>query len=151
MQQRRLIIGNQQSSGLSVGRTTSATGSRPGGPDLRHRTPAYMAAIQRLDSGQITDTAALTQLIAEIKAELGELGMPSLPAGMVAECFLGPPYRVHTLDLVGEIVTHYEAGKAMPHPFERARSLALHPAYVLVEVHDDHMVAIRDDGTATTV
>jgi hypothetical protein len=148
--ERRQIISSPQSKALSVsGRTPSGRGAA--GPSTRSRTPSYRAAVSRLDSGQITDSSALRELIAEIRAELGEAGLPDLPTGLVAECFLGPPFRVHTLDLLGEIVTHYEAGKAMPAPFEAARSLALHPAYVLVEVYADHMVAIRADGTATRI
>lgn len=149
--QRRRIISGQPATGLSLGRGTAGRSAAGGGARTRSRSSSYRAAFSRLDSGQISDTYALRELIAEIRAELGEAGLPDLPTGLVAECFLGPPFRVHTLDLMGEIVTHYEVGTPMPAPFEAARSLALHPAYVLVEVYADHMVAIRADGTATRI
>jgi hypothetical protein len=33
--------------------------------------------------------------------------------------------------------------------FEKARNVAKHNAYVMVEVYKDKMVLIREDGTAT--
>ncbi len=36
-------------------------------------------------------------------------------------------------------------------PFERARSLALHPSYALVEVYTDKLRAIARDGTVSVL
>ena len=37
----------------------------------------------------------------------------------------------------------------MPHPFERARTLAVHPAYDVIEVYDEVLVCVRGDGSVT--
>jgi hypothetical protein len=92
------------------------------------------------------DTSDLASAIA---AEFG-LGETN-PLGLVAECFLGPPYQVHVIDLVGQIVEHYQGSQPMPDRFERARRLAVHPAYVAVEVYADRLVCVRADGTAVEI
>lgn len=146
--ERRLLLGGDQ----RLSTTTGATrGPAPPGGMSRTRTRRCTDLVTQLDSGTLTDAGALQRLLNEIREELGELGLPALPVGLVAECFLGPPFRVHTIDLVGEIVHHYQTGETMPPSFERARSLALHPAYVVIEVYADRMVAIRSDGTAVDV
>jgi uncharacterized protein YrrD len=70
--------------------------------------------------------------------------------GIVAKCFLGHPYEVHTLDLSGsQIIKHYKTSELMEADFEKARTVAKHNAYVLIEVYKDKMILIREDGTAT--
>lgn len=103
-----------------------------------------------MDAGAVQDAGAVHELIEEIRDELGQAGIEQALSGIVAACFLGPPYRVHVLDFAGRIVEHYEAGRSMPDPFERARSLALHPEYLCVEVYGEGMVAIRSDGTSVS-
>lgn len=88
-------------------------------------------------------------LIAEIRAEFPELGLPDLPLGWVSRCHLGAPYEVHTLDAEGQIVQHYRRGESLPPQLERARTLALHPAYAFVEVRRDTLHCVRLDGTVT--
>jgi len=90
----------------------------------------------------------MTAVYAVIEAEFPD-GL--LPSGLVSLCYLGQPYEVHILDLVGQIVEHYEWNRPMPPKFEAARRLALHPAYVAIEVHADRLVAIREDGSAIDV
>lgn len=93
----------------------------------------------------------LDELIGALHDELGLPGMPACPLGLVARCYLGPPYEVHVLDLAGRIIEHYEVGRAMPGRFEQARALALHDAYAFVEVTDTELRAVRADGSVTAV
>jgi hypothetical protein len=71
--------------------------------------------------------------------------------GIVARCYLGPPFVVHICDLVGDIIEHYPNGKAMPPTFERARSLALHSAYAFIEVYPTSLRAIASDGSVSVL
>jgi hypothetical protein len=113
---------------------------------LARRSPRFAAAIARLDAGDL-QTSDLSEVMGAIAGEY-PMGAP-LPRGLVAECFLGPPFEVHIMDLVGGIVEHFELGRPMPHPFERARTLAGHPAYDVIEVYDETLVCVRSDGSVT--
>ena len=86
----------------------------------------------------------------QIKEEFGIAELASLPLGIVAKCYLGHPYEVHTLDLSGnEIISHFKIGESMADAFERARNLATHNAYAFVEVYTDKLLLIHHDGTVT--
>src|SRR4051794_35665411 len=119
-----------------------------GAVSLVKRDARYTAVLAKLDAGQLhaADLAVAMEAIAA-NFPLGA----AQPLGLVAECFLGPPYEVHTLDMVGQIVEHYVRGQAMPPFFERARRLAAHPAYVAIEVYEDVLVCVRADGSVTEV
>ena len=135
----------QQRQGLDVAGPRAA---RPAtGPvSLARRSPRFKAAIARLDTGNLHATD-LSALMDEIAAEYPMA--TAQPRGLVATCHLGFPYEVHILDLVGGIVEHFEIAQAMPHPFERARTLAVHPAYDVIEVYDEVLVCVRGDGSVT--
>ncbi|GAB3735065.1 hypothetical protein GCM10027598_60940 [Amycolatopsis oliviviridis] len=71
----------------------------------------------------------------------------STPLGIVGKCYLGEPFEVHTLALDGSIIEHYHHGQGLPGGLERARALAVSPAYLAVEVYPDRMVCARADGS----
>jgi hypothetical protein len=71
--------------------------------------------------------------------------------GVVSRCYLGAPYIVHMCDLGGNIVEHYESGRAMPSLFERARALALHSSYAFIEVYPDVLRAISANGSVSVI
>lgn len=91
----------------------------------------------------------VSTLVAAIEKEFGVA--EGAPIGLVAECYLGAPYEVHVLDLAGEIVEHYHASQPLPTPFERARRLSLHKAYVAIEVYRDRLACLHADGTAVVI
>jgi hypothetical protein len=157
----RPIIGLPQTSKpLSVrskveGQISSQTG--PAGPQLQmilrqKRSKQYLEAINKIDAGaHQSDRAALTSLIEAISAEFPELRIDQLPLGIVSRCYLGSPFEVHICDLNGDILEHFETFRSMPAPFERARSLALHPAYAFVEVYSDTLRAVASDGSVSVI
>jgi hypothetical protein len=112
------------------------------------RSHAYLAAVARLDAG-LVNQVDVADVSAQILAEFG-LGA-SVPVGLVSKCFLGEPYEVHMLSLAGQILEHFVAAQPMPQPFEGARSMAEHSAYVVIEVYSDRFVCIRTDGKTTEV
>lgn len=128
----------------------SKLGLSPHALALRLRQPrskAYVEAMTRLDAGgHCCSRDAIDALIRQIDHEMPEIVIESQPVGILAECYLGNPYEVHTLDRVGKIVTHYKAGEALPSLFERGRALALHPAYAFVEIYTDKLVPVAATG-----
>lgn len=91
----------------------------------------------------------MSELIKAIKEEFGTAELASLPLGIVSKCFLGHPYEVHTLDLSGsQIINHYKITETMEGEFEKARTIAKHNAYAMVEVYKDKLILIREDGSA---
>ncbi|HEX7755657.1 MAG TPA: hypothetical protein VF421_09950 [Niabella sp.] len=116
---------------------------------LKKRSKSYLGLIAGLDVKALTETKGIEELINAIQEEFGTADITSLPLGIVAKCFLGHPYEVHTLDLSGhQIIKHYKIGEFLPDEFEKARTLAKHNAYAFVEVYRDKLVLIREDGTA---
>jgi len=117
---------------------------------LKKRSKKYLDLISGLDAKTLTNTNGISELIKAIQEELGTAELASLPLGIVSKCFLGHPYEVHTLDLSGsQIIKHYKATETMEAEFEKARTVAKHNAYAMVEIYKDKIILIREDGTAT--
>lgn len=80
----------------------------------QRRSPAYMALFHGLDAGGHVANARQVEAILEgIQAELPEIEISSVLLGIVAKCYLGNPYEVHTLDVTGTIIQHYKMGTAL--------------------------------------
>lgn len=152
----RPILGGPQSGAASRSLRKHAPG---GATDARlqqrlrqSRSKAYLDALARLDAAQHHgNRAALDDLLAAIAAEFPDLTIDQRPMGLVSECFLGSPYEVHICDFAGDIIEHYETFRSMPALFQRARSLAVHPSYVFIEVYPDVLRAVSADGSVSVV
>jgi len=108
--------------------------------------------MKRLDAGaHIHDRQALDKFLADIRREFPDIELQHLPLGIVARCYLGAPYEVHTLDQVGQIIDHYKRGESLPPLMERARSLSLYPGYAFVEVYVDKLIAVTEEGDTSIV
>lgn len=117
---------------------------------LKKRSKKYLDLISGLDAKTLTNTKGVDELIKAIQEEFGNAELTSLPLGIVSKCFLGHPYEVHTLDLSGsQIIKHYKVTEVMESEFEKARTIAKHNAYAMVEIYKDKIILIREDGTAT--
>ncbi|AOM79496.1 hypothetical protein BFS30_21435 [Pedobacter steynii] len=117
---------------------------------LKKRSGKYFDVIAGLDAKSLTNTQGMEKLMSAIQEEFGTAESASLPLGIVSKCFLGHPYEVHTLDLSGsQIIKHYKINEPMEADFEKARTLAKHNAYSMVEIYKDKIILIREDGTAT--
>jgi|SRR5882724_13133396 len=116
------------------------------------RSNTYIEAMKRLDAGaHIHDRQALDKFLADIRREFPDIELQHLPLGIVARCYLGAPYEVHTLDQVGQIIDHYKRGESLPPLMERARSLSLYPGYAFVEVYVDKLIAVTEEGDTSIV
>ena len=138
---------------LAVNNTESISKNGPFVSDrvlLKKRSRMYMDLMAKLDSHTLTDTKGMEELIEAVREEFGTADVMSLPLGIVCKCFLGLPYEVHILDLsANHIIKHYKKSESMHADFEKARTLAMHHVYAMVEVYSDKMIVLRDDGTAT--
>jgi hypothetical protein len=146
----RIILQNDHTNTGLDKKQTAATGFVSDRDILKKRSKKYLDLIAGLDAKTLTDTKGMDELMKAIHEEFGTAELASLPIGIVSKCFLGHPYEVHTLDLSGsQIIHHYKVNETMDAGFEKARNVALHNAYALVEVYNDKLVLIREDGTAT--
>ena len=118
------------------------------------RSADYLSALTQLDSeGHVCDPQAVQRVLAALREEFPDLSIESYPLAIVAKCYLGAPFEVHTFVFGAEvhpsnIVHHYKTFETLPAPLEMARSLALNPAYAFVEVYTDKLVPV---ATARTI
>lgn len=118
----------------------------------KKRSKDYIKMMMNLDLNTLTETQGMETLLNKIKEEFGSVSGPDELLGIVSKCFLGHPFEVHTLDLTGSIIIrHYERDNLLPDNFEKARVMAIHNAYALVEVYKDKMILVREDGSTTKI
>ena len=121
------------------------------------RSAAYLAALTQLDSGgHVCDSQAVQLFLATLREEFPDLAVENYPVGIVAKCYLGAPFEVHTFDFAvdvhpSNIVHHYKTFETLPAPLETARSLALNPSYAFVEVYTDKLVPVATTRTVSLV
>lgn len=118
----------------------------------RKRSSDYTDAITRLDAGgHVHNQHKVDAILEIIRAEMPEIEVDMGPVGIVSICYLGAPYEVHTLDVTGRIIEHYETFRRMPPLLERARVLAKSGNYAFIEVYANALRAVRADGTVATL
>jgi hypothetical protein len=118
--------------------------------DNTPRSSRYLSALAKLDASANITAAELQRIVDDIHREFAER-WAAQPLGIVATCYLGPPFEVHTLAPDGGIVEHYRAGQPLPGVLERARALGMSETYLAVEVYADRMVCLRTDGSTVTI
>ena len=117
---------------------------------LQKRSKKFIQCVTSLDTGTLNATKGFADLVERLKDEFGALGIVEFPLGIVSKCYLGHPYEVHVLDLSGtQIIKHFKRGESLPPHLEKARSLALHNAYAMIEVYSNKMILINEDGSTT--
>lgn len=119
----------------------------------RKRSQQYIDILKGFDIlGHNITQDKINSIINAIKMELPELSVNDLPIGIVAKCYLGEPYEVHTLSLIGGmIIEHYKQGQALSEDLEKARTLANNENYAFIEVYKTKLIAIKEDGTASII
>ena len=116
------------------------------------RSKEYMDTIHKLDAGgHVHNQDKVNEIINAIRNEFPEVEISGVLLGYVSKCYLGKPYEVHTLDLAGQIITHYKAGQTLPDGLEKARSLALRGGYTFIEVYVDCCRCVSSTGTVSVV
>jgi len=146
----RILLNNEQNN-IDLNRKSNITTGFVSDRDLlKQRSKKYMELIGKIDAHNLADTKGMDELLKAIQEEFGTASLVSLPLGIVSKCFLGHPFEVHTIDLTGNIIiNHYKTSEVMLADFEKARTLAIHNSYAMVEVYKDKMILIREDGSVT--
>lgn len=118
----------------------------------KQRSKEYMDAMKRLDAGgHMHNQRQVEELIKIIREEMPEIEIDMGPIGIVAKCYLGAPYEVHTLDINGSIIEHYQSYRSMPGMLEKARHLATSGYYSFIEVYNTALRAVKEDGTVAVL
>lgn len=118
------------------------------------RSRKYMELLKAIDSGgHTTNQAEIQKLMQGLADELGELNMEltSVLLGIVAPCYLGDSYEVHTLNYARGIVRHFKKGEPLEHELEKARNLAAKGNYDSIEVYSGFCCAIDRNGTSSII
>lgn len=116
------------------------------------RTPAYRAALGRLDAGETRlDPAFAAKVIAQIRKEFPAVQCLGSFLGILAKCYIDETYDVHTLDWQEEILQHYHKGEALPEGLAKGRSLAVYGDYAFVEVYTDCCRGVYPDGHVAVI
>ena len=118
----------------------------------KSRSKEYMDTIHQLDAGgHVHNKKEVNEIINTIKSEFPDVDINGILLGFVAKCYLGAPYEVHTLDLVGEIIDHYKRRETLPNGLDKARSIAIHGGYEFIEVYTDCCRAISSNGSVSVI
>ncbi|GKU77774.1 hypothetical protein [Paenibacillus sp. L3-i20] len=116
------------------------------------RSSSFVEAMTKLDvSGIVAVKGEVQELIDQIASEFPELTVEQLALGIVSKCYLGNPYEVHSLDTRLQILDHYKRGEAAPNGMEKARKLAMHPAYAYIEVYTNMICAVSKSGEVSMI
>lgn len=116
------------------------------------RSKEYMEALHKLDAGgHVHNQHKVNEIIDAIRNEFPEVDIRGVLLGFVSTCYLGKPYEVHTLDMTGQIIEHYESGKSLPGGLEKARSIALRGGYDFIEVYVDCCRCVSSTGVVSVI
>jgi hypothetical protein len=123
--------------------------------DMQLRKPRsenYIDSIRMLDAGGHTHNhQQVNNIINVLRQEFPEIEISGIMLGIVSKCYLGVPYEVHSLNLSGGIIEHYQKGKSMPGGLEKARSIAIYGGYEFIEVYVDRCRAVSSNGTVSVI
>lgn len=138
---------------------TAPTGARTrlAGAELQarlrqKRSSAYVEAMTRLDAGGHVHSVAATEALMEaLRQEFPDIHINNLPVGILAKCFLGDDFEVHTLDRTGSIIQHFRRGQPVPNGMDRARALARGGQYAFIEVYTDKLITVSPTGQTAII
>ena len=147
----RPILKNRQNqqmgSGLSLERKNEArTSSRQMSKTeldrllRKPRSKEYMEAMRKLDIGShVLGDAQRDEIIRILQEEF------------VAKCYIGPEYDVHSINMSGGIIHHFQKNESMPPELAKARALAARGTYEFIEVYHDCCRCVSADGSVAVI
>lgn len=116
----------------------------------RVRTQDYLQTFSDLDLDSHADLN-VNSLVRLIEQEFSDVPQAEQLVGIVAKCYLSDIYDVHLLDRDQTIVQHVKKSDLLSTTFEKARGLALHPNYQLIEIYKDCIRAVTKTGEVSVV
>lgn len=116
------------------------------------RSRAYMDALHKLDAGgHVHNQNKVKEILDAIANEFPEVEISGILLGYVSICYLGAPYEVHTLDMTGHIIEHYQSGQTLPNGMEKARGIAMRGGYDFIEVYVDCCRCVSSNGAVSVI
>lgn len=116
------------------------------------RSKRYMDALHQLDAGgHAHNQKKVNEIMDAIRNEFPEVEINGILLGYVSMCYLGAPYEVHTLDVTGGIIEHYQTGETLPNGLEKARGIAMRGGYDFIEVYVNCCRAISANGAVSVI
>jgi hypothetical protein len=159
----RPILGNRQNQqiggGLSLERKNEARTSSRQLSKLeldrllrKPRSREYMEAMRKLDIGSHThNDAQRDEIIRILQNEFPEVELGGILEGIIAKCYIGPEYDVHSINISGGIIHHFQKNESKPPELARARALAARGTYEFIEVYHDCCRCVSADGTVAVI
>jgi len=151
------IINTNNIHGIKIPKEISASSyaqfETPNSIYRKKRSNEYINTVKKLDiTGHNMTQEQIDEIINAVKRELSVLSADDFPLGIVAKCYLGEAYEVHTLSLLGNaIVKHYKYNERLPDNLEKARTLANNDNYSFVEVYQTKIIAVKEDGSVAII
>ena len=120
----------------------------------QNRSKTFIDAIHKLDAGSTLDNKqTINNLVNILQRDFPFITSypPEGLLGIVACCYLGENFEVHTIDFMGNIITHFRAGQSLPGKLEKARGLAMSGNYAFIEVYEDCLCAVNEYGDVAVI
>jgi hypothetical protein len=120
----------------------------------QNRSKMFVDAIRKLDAGSTLDNKqAIDNLVSILQQDFPFIYSypPAGLLGIVACCYLGEDFEVHTIDFSGNIITHFRRGQSLPGKLEKARGLAQAGNYAFIEVYEDCLCAVSENGHVSMI
>jgi hypothetical protein len=131
---------------------TSITNLNPDSLLRKKRSSKYVETLKKLDSGNIClNNASKNELLEALSEEFGEIEPGLWPKGIVAKCYLGDDYEVHTLDVSLQIVKHFKRSESLPQGMDVARNIANNKNYAFIEVYSSILRVVSHEGTVSEI
>ena len=118
----------------------------------RPRSKEYMEAMRKLDIGShVHSDAQREEIIRILQEEFPEVKLGGILEGIIAKCYIGPEYDVHSINMTGGIIHHFQKNESMPPELAKARALAARGTYEFIEVYHDCLRCVSADGTVAVI
>ncbi len=131
------------------------------------RPQSYINIIKNLDlEGSKVSEKKLEEIINQLQNAVPEIVLDEMFIGILGKCELGAEYDVHTIskevifgiDEVNHlpcfgrmILKHFKIGETLPDGLEKGRNLAVNPNYVFVEIYNDKIIAVQENGSVAII
>ena len=118
----------------------------------KQRSQEYVEALYHLDLGDIEcDQKKINALIEKIASEFPEteVSVEDYLIGIIAKCYIGPTYTVHTLNYAQQILRHYQQGESLPEGLDKGLILAQSGRFAFVEIYTNCCCGIDARGNVS--
>ena len=118
----------------------------------KRRSPKYLDAIKKLDAaGRTSNKQLADEIVQAIKDEFPDLDIENILLGCMAICHLDDPLEVHTIEIADPTIVHIPRHYPLGEFLDKARSLAIIPDYLCIEIYSHELRAISKTGSVAII